>query len=61
VEGLKGAGFALNEELQKTYGDYLAAAQAKRPDPAIHASGPISEMTVDPALVARMATGADVA
>src|SRR4030042_3111935 len=31
VEGLKGAGFALNEELQNAYSAYLRAAKDKRP------------------------------
>ncbi len=31
VDGLKGAGFAINEELQKAYSEYLRAAKAKNP------------------------------
>ena len=62
VEGLKGAGFVLNEELLKAYGDYLAAAKAKRPPTRqFMLPVPIAEMTVDPAFVAKMAAGADVA
>ncbi len=62
VDGLKGAGFAINEELQKAYGEYLRTAKEKSPQARpLSPRAPIAEMAVDPALIAQMAGSADAA
>ena len=62
VDGLKGAGFSINEELQNTYGSYLKEAKAKLPKtPAFSPKPVIAEMQPDSALLNRMASSADVA
>ncbi len=62
VEGLKGAGFAINEDLQKSYGEYLQAAKAKIPQTrAFSPRAPIAEMQLSADLVAKMAAAADAA
>ena len=62
VDGLKGAGFAINEELQKVYGEYLRTAKEKSPQAKpFSPRAPIAEMAVDPALIAKMAGSADAA
>jgi beta-glucosidase len=62
VDGLKGAGFAINEELQKVYGEYLRTAKEKSP-PArpLSPRAQVAEMAVDPARIAQMAASADAA
>jgi beta-glucosidase len=62
VDGLKGAGFAINEQLQNAYGEYLKGANAKLPPAKPFSLRPrIAEMPTDSDLVARMASAADVA
>ncbi len=62
VDGLKGAGFSLNKELQNVYREYLKAAKAKLPPtPALSPRPLIAEMPVDPGLMHKMASAADVA
>jgi beta-glucosidase len=59
VDGLKGAGFSIHEELQNTYGEYIRNAKAKMPPAkAFSPRPPIAEMQVSPDLVARAADGA---
>ena len=62
VDGLKGAGFAINEELQKSYGEYLRTAKAKSPQARpLSPRVPVAEMAVDPALTVKMAGSSDIA
>ena len=62
VDGLKGAGFAINAQLQNTYGEYLKSAAAKLPQAKpFSPRQKIVEMQADSDLVARMASAADVA
>jgi beta-glucosidase len=62
ADGLKGVGFAINEELQKVYGEYLRTAKEKSPQARpLSPRPPIAEMAVDPALIAQMAGSADAA
>jgi beta-glucosidase len=62
AEGLKGAGYTMNEQLQNAYAEYIRTAKAKNP-PARPFSlpPPIAEMPIDSALVAKMASAADAA
>ncbi|MBP1607848.1 MAG: glycoside hydrolase [Acidobacteria bacterium] len=62
VDGLKNAGYTMNEELQNAYAEYIKQAKAKNP-PAKAFSLPVSiaEMTVSPTLAAKMASTADAA
>jgi beta-glucosidase len=62
VDGLKGAGFTVDEELQDAYGAYIRTAKAKSP-PARRFSprAPIAEMPVSAALADKIAAAADVA
>ena len=47
VDGLKGAGFAINEELQKAYGEYIRTAKAKSPQARpFSLLVPVAEMAV---------------
>ncbi len=62
VEGLKNAGYTLNEELQGLYGAYILDAKAKQPKardfmPKI----PIEEMIVPEKIASKMAAEADAA
>lgn len=62
VDGLKGAGFAVNDGLQAAYGDYLRTAKAKSPQSKpLSPRAPIREMFVNPAMAAGSAAGADAA
>jgi beta-glucosidase len=62
VDGLKGAGFAVNEQLQNSYREYLKSAAAKLPPTKPFSLRPkIAEMSADSDLFARMASAADVA
>ncbi len=62
VDGLKTAGYTINEELLRQYGAYLKTAEEKQPKaqpfmPQI----PIPEMAVESSLAGKMAAAADVA
>jgi beta-glucosidase len=62
AEGFNGAGFAVNEELKNTYGEYIRTAKAKIPKArAFSPRAPVDEMQVQPELAARMAEAADAA
>jgi beta-glucosidase len=62
VDGLQSAGFAVNEQLQNTYGEYLKAAKAKLPPTRPFSLPPkIAEMPANAGLAARMASVADAA
>jgi beta-glucosidase len=62
VDGLKGAGYTVDEDLLQVYGKYVKAEKAKQPPVARYALMPlIPEMKVDPKLAARTAAEADVA
>lgn len=62
VDGLKGAGFAMNEELRKSYSEYLQAAKAKsKPARSLSPKVPVGEMAVPADLITRMAGEADIA
>jgi beta-glucosidase len=62
VDGLKGAGFAINEELLNAYSAYLKAAKEKLPPtPAFSPKPVIAEMPADPGFVSKMASAADAA
>jgi beta-glucosidase len=62
VDGLKGAGFVFNEELQNAYGEYVKAAKEKLPStPAFSPRSIIAEMPMHSGLVGRMASAADIA
>jgi beta-glucosidase len=62
VDGLKGTGFTINEELNSAYGEYLRDAKAKRPKTrAFSVPASIAEMTVSSDLVAKIAGAADAA
>ncbi|ASU32073.1 glycosyl hydrolase [Mucilaginibacter xinganensis] len=62
VQGLSNAGFKVQEELAKTYTDYIADAKAKQPKPRnfFMLPPPIPEMDVN-GLLAKEADGADEA
>jgi beta-glucosidase len=56
VEGMKGAGFAINEELQNAYREHIRAAKEKSPKPRLFSPlVPIAEMPVSSALASKMA------
>jgi beta-glucosidase len=62
VEGLKGAGFSVYEDLQRTYGAYIRAVKEKSPPTRpFSPRPPIREMPMKPDLVAKTASAADVA
>jgi len=62
ADGLRGAGYTMNEELQNAYTGHIRAAKAKNPPPRpFSLPPPIAEMPVDSALVGKMASAADVA
>jgi beta-glucosidase len=62
VDGLKGAGYAINNELQNIYVEYIKTAKAKSPKPRpLSPKQPIDEMSVSSALAAKMASASDVA
>jgi beta-glucosidase len=62
VDGLKGAGFAINDELKNAYDAYMKDAKAKRPKTrALSLPAPIPEMSVDSDLVSKMAGATDAA
>jgi beta-glucosidase len=62
VEGLKGAGFAVNEELMNAYNAYLKTTKEKLPQIPLFSPKPvISEMAIDSGIVAKMASVADAA
>lgn len=62
VDGLKDAGYSMDEELQDLYVKYMQAAKAKSPPPRpFSPRPPISEMVIDSKLVAKAASAADVA
>jgi beta-glucosidase len=62
VEGLKGAGAAVNEELKNFYLDYIRAAREKAPKPRPFSPRvPIDEKPVHAALASKMASATDVA
>jgi beta-glucosidase len=62
VDGLKGAGFAVNEELQNTYSEYIQAAKSKLPPAQPLSPRPlIAEMPANPDLIAKVAAAADIA
>jgi beta-glucosidase len=62
TEGLKGAGFALNGDLENAYAAYLQAAKEKRPKTRqFTPPAPIREMPIAASLARRMASAADVA
>jgi beta-glucosidase len=62
VDGLKGAGFSVDEQLMKAYGDYIKTAKAKRPPTPLFSPKPIiPEMQIDSAKAAALAATADIA
>jgi beta-glucosidase len=63
VEGLQHAGYTLNESLQSMYAGYLKAAKEGRPSGRgfMGSADPISELSVNAALVNSIANTADVA
>jgi beta-glucosidase len=62
LEGLKGAGYRVNDELQNKYGAYIRNAKEKRPKAqAFMPQAPIPEMPVGAALANKLAAAADVA
>jgi beta-glucosidase len=62
AEGLKGAGFTVNEKLRNAYDGYLRKAKSKSPQPGLFARRlSIAEMAVDSTLAAVMASAADAA
>jgi beta-glucosidase len=62
VDGLKGAGYTVNEELQNAYAEYIRTAKAKNPPPRpFSLPPPLAEMPIGSALVNKMASSADVA
>jgi beta-glucosidase len=62
VDGLKGTGFSVNEELKKIYAKYLQTAKANRPKARdFMPQTPIREMSVSTELVAKIAAVADSA
>jgi beta-glucosidase len=62
VDGLKSAGFGVDEELQNTYSDYIQTAKVKLPPVQPFSPRPlIAEMPANSDLVAKAAAGADIA
>ncbi len=62
VDGLKSAGYAIEESLMDAYSAYLKAAKEKLPPTSIFSKKPlIAEMPVDSGQVAAMAVAADAA
>jgi beta-glucosidase len=62
VDGLKGAGYAVNDELLNIYAEYIKTAKAKSPAPRpFSPRQPIAEMSVNSSLATRMAAASDVA
>ena len=62
VEGLRGAGYAVNEELQNAYNAYLRVAKEKRPQAqAFMPVKPIDEMPAGALPTTKMASVADAA
>jgi beta-glucosidase len=62
VEGLKGAGFAVNEELQTAYGEHIRIAKEKGPKPRLFSPrSPLAEMPVRSNLLSKMASIMDIA
>ena len=62
ADGLKGAGYAIEKELQTSYSDYIQAARKKSPPTRqFSMPAPIAEMSIGRDLAAQMADLADVA
>lgn len=62
VDGLKSAGYSVDQELLQAYDAYLRNAKEKMPPtPAFSPRPVIDEMPLDPGLVSRMAARADAA
>jgi beta-glucosidase len=62
VDGLRGAGFAVNEELRDAYGAYLKTAKEKLPPtPAFSPKPLIAERALESGLISKMAAAADAA
>ncbi len=62
VDGLKGAGYSVNQDLQKIYAGYLRVTNAKRPKPqAFMPPAPIQEMALRKDIAEKMASLADAA
>jgi beta-glucosidase len=62
ANGLKGAGYTINEDLQNAYAEYIASArEGQTPAGLFMRQTPIEEMPISPGLSARMASAADVA
>jgi beta-glucosidase len=60
VDGLKGAGYLINDELRKLYGVHIQNAKAKRPPTqAFMPPAPIAEMSVNAELINKMASATD--
>jgi beta-glucosidase len=62
MEGLKSAGYSINNELQKLYGAHIQKAKEKRPQTqAFMSPAPIAELPVDAAMANKMAAATDAA
>jgi beta-glucosidase len=62
VDGMRNAGFAVNEELQNAYREHIRAAKEKSPKPRLFSPlAPIAEMPIGSAFVSKMASAPDVA
>jgi beta-glucosidase len=62
AEGLKNAGFTVNEELQHVYGEHIRIAKEKGPKPRpFSPRAPIAEMPVSLILLSKMMSTMDVA
>ena len=62
VDGLKNAGYSVNDQLQSLYGGFLRTAKEKRPKTqAFMPPAPIEEMPVEQALASKIASDTDVA
>jgi beta-glucosidase len=62
VDGLKNAGYSVNDQLQSLYGSFLRTAKEKRPKTqAFMPPAPIEEMPVERALASKIASNTDVA
>ncbi len=62
VDGLKGAGYTTNEDLQNAYLDYIQEAKAKQPPPRqFMPQATIGEMAISSGLLAKTASAADAA
>lgn len=62
ADGLKGAGFSVDERLQNAYAAYIRSAKEKRPAPkTFMPPEPIAEMAADPSLISAAASAADAA